>query len=170
MPRTHRSDGRPQAALDGRWRLRSPRRAVHVSDVGSDSATCRGGPWNAPPSEAVVLPLRGASQERTSAFLVAGVSPCCAFDDAYRGFLDLVAGQVAAAHRQRAGLRGGATTRRGAGRARSRQDRVLLERQPRVPHAADPDARPGEDALARGDHAPRSASGSSSSIATRCGC
>ena len=40
-----------------------------------------------------------------------------------------------------AGLRGGAPARRGAGRARSREDRVLLQRQPRVPHAADADAR-----------------------------
>ena len=52
-----------------------------------------------------------------------------------------MAGQIAAAHRQRRGLRGGAPARRGAGRARPRQDRVLLQRQPRVPHAADADAR-----------------------------
>ena len=44
-------------------------------------------------------------------------------------------------HRQRAGLRGGAPARRGAGRDRPRQDDVLLQRQPRVPHAADADAR-----------------------------
>ena len=39
-------------------------------------------------------------------------------------------------------LRGGAAARRGAGRDRSREDGVLLQRQPRVPHAADADARP----------------------------
>ena len=43
-------------------------------------------------------------------------------------------------HRQRAGLRGGAQAGRGAGRDRPRQDCVLLQRQPRVSHAADPDA------------------------------
>ena len=43
------------------------------------------------------MPLRAASQERASAFLVAGISPCRAFDDSYRGFLELVAGQAAAA-------------------------------------------------------------------------
>jgi hypothetical protein len=42
----------------------------------------------------------------------------------------------------RARLRARAPARRGAGRARPRQDRVLLQRQPRVPHAAHPDARP----------------------------
>ena len=44
-------------------------------------------------------------------------------------------------HRQRPRLRGGAQARRGAGRARPRQDRLLLQRQPRVPHAAHADAR-----------------------------
>ena len=39
-------------------------------------------------------------------------------------------------------LRGGAPARRGAGRDRPRQDDLLLQRQPRVPHAADADARP----------------------------
>ena len=38
-----------------------------------------------------------ASQERASAFLVAGISPYRAFDDSYRGFFELVAGQAAAA-------------------------------------------------------------------------
>ncbi len=42
--------------------------------------------------------------------------------------------------RQCARLRGGAPARRGAGRDRPRQDRVLLQRQPRIPHAADADA------------------------------
>ena len=46
-----------------------------------------------------------------------------------------------AARRTRPRLRGGAAARRGAGRARPRQDRVLPQRQPRVPHAADADAR-----------------------------
>ena len=43
------------------------------------------------------------------------------------GFLGLVAGQIAAAHRQRRGLRGGTPARRGAGRDRPRQDRFLLQ-------------------------------------------
>ena len=43
-------------------------------------------------------------------------------------------------HRQRPRLRGGAQARRSAGRARPRQDGLLQQRQPRVPHAADADA------------------------------
>ena len=38
-------------------------------------------------------------------------------------------------------VRGGTQARRGPGRARPRQDDVLQQHQPRVPHAADPDAR-----------------------------
>ena len=47
-------------------------------------------------------------------------------DDSYRGFLDLVAGQIAAALGRRPRLRGGAPAGRGAGRARPGQDGVLL--------------------------------------------
>ena len=43
---------------------------------------------------------------------------------------------------QRPGLRGRARARRGAGRARPGEDRVLLQREPRVPHPAHPPARP----------------------------
>src|SRR5262249_58198506 len=42
---------------------------------------------------------------------------------------------------ERTRLGGGAAARRGAGRDRSREDGVLLEREPRVPYAADADAR-----------------------------
>ena len=75
--------------------------------------------------------------------------------------------------RQRAGLRGGAPARRGAGRARPRQDRVLLQRQPRVPHAADADARARSRTLlgrAEARSPPASASAARSCIATACGC
>ena len=44
-------------------------------------------------------------------------------------------------HRQRPGLRGGAEARRGAGGDRPGEDRLLLQRQPRVPHAVDAHAR-----------------------------
>ena len=45
--------------------------------------------------------------------------------------------------RERPRARGRAPAGRGAGRARPREDRLLLERQPRVPHAALADPRPG---------------------------
>ena len=63
-------------------------------------------------------------------------------------------------HRQRPSLRGGAPARRGAGRDRSRQDHILLQRQPRIPHAPDADARAARgrcSTIAAGDCLPLSA-------------
>ena len=56
--------------------------------------------------------------------------------------------------RQRPRLRGGAQALAGARRARSRQDRLLQQRQPRVPHAADAHARPGRGAVGEESHRP----------------
>ena len=52
-------------------------------------------------------------------------------------------------HRQRARARRGQGPRRGAGRDRPRQDGLLQQRQPRVPHAADADARAGSRTRSR---------------------
>ena len=47
------------------------------------------------PAEAIILPLPGAAQSSAAGFLVAAASPRRRLDDAYRGFFELVAGQVA---------------------------------------------------------------------------
>ena len=70
-----------------------------------------------------------------------------------------------------AGLRGGAAARRGAGRARPRQDGLLQQREPRVSHAAHADAR--ADRGRAGDAAERAARAARTSTpctATRCAC
>ncbi len=48
-----------------------------------------------PPHEALGIPVAQAGQERPYGVLVAGVNPLRALDDDYRGFFDLVAGQLA---------------------------------------------------------------------------
>ncbi len=53
--------------------------------------------WPGQARRAVVLPLAGAGQGRLVGFLIAGVTPRRPFDEAYSGFVDLVAGQLAAA-------------------------------------------------------------------------
>ena len=73
--------------------------------------------------------------------LVAGVSPRRALDDAYRGFFELAADHIATAISNARAFEEERAPRRGAGGARPRQDRVLQQRQPRVPHAAHADAR-----------------------------
>ena len=85
----------------------------------------------------------------------------------YRGFIELVGRPDRAGARERARLRGGAAARRGARRARPRQDRVLLQRQPRVPHAADADARPARGAARRPTMTPTGAARASWSVVHR---
>ena len=55
------------------------------------------GVWPEPPHTAVVLPIAKQGQDRLAGFLVAGISPRRALDEHYRGFLDLVANQIATA-------------------------------------------------------------------------
>ncbi|MCW5849695.1 MAG: response regulator [Anaerolineae bacterium] len=57
-----------------------------------------GGPWpDAPPQQAVVLPLGLPGPGRAIGFLVAGISAGRAFDDDYKGFCDLVGRHIATA-------------------------------------------------------------------------
>jgi signal transduction histidine kinase len=55
-----------------------------------------GGAWNESPNSAIALPLTRPGQEMLGV-LVAGISPYRPLDDDYRGFFDLVAGQVTTA-------------------------------------------------------------------------
>ncbi|MGQ9365419.1 ATP-binding protein [Azospirillum sp. ST 5-10] len=55
------------------------------------------GPWTRPADRAAVLPLPAASETGQDGLLVVGLNPFRLFDDGYRGFLDLVAGQIAGA-------------------------------------------------------------------------
>ncbi|MBL8827240.1 MAG: response regulator [Planctomycetaceae bacterium] len=55
------------------------------------------GPWPEPLQQAVVLPLKKSGQEQLAGFMVAGVSPRLVLTDDYRGFYELLAGQIATA-------------------------------------------------------------------------
>jgi signal transduction histidine kinase len=55
------------------------------------------GAWHRPPSQAVVLPIPASGETGRAGVLIAGLNPFRLFDDSYAGFLDLVAGQIAAA-------------------------------------------------------------------------
>jgi signal transduction histidine kinase len=55
------------------------------------------GAWDRPPRQAAVFPIAASGQERQAGLLVAGLNPYRLFDDEYRGFLSLVAGQIGAA-------------------------------------------------------------------------
>jgi len=55
------------------------------------------GAWDRPGAEAALLAIPASGESGRAGVLVVGLSPCRLFDEAYRGFLGLVAGQVAAA-------------------------------------------------------------------------
>lgn len=55
------------------------------------------GPWTQPPDAAAVLPIPPTGETGRAGVLVVGLNPFRLFDDNYRAFLGLVAGQIAAA-------------------------------------------------------------------------
>jgi signal transduction histidine kinase len=55
------------------------------------------GAWDRPPSRVVALPLSPSGESGRAGVFVAGLNPYRLFDDDYRGFLELVAAQIAGA-------------------------------------------------------------------------
>ena len=70
---------------------------VVVDDLPARFADLPTGAWQEPPVQAVVMPLAKNAQSTPYGFLVIGLNRYRPFDDSYRGFLDLVAGQISAA-------------------------------------------------------------------------
>ena len=68
-----------------------------VNDLTARFGSVPPGPWADRPSSAVVLPIPSRRADQPAGLLVAGVSARLRFDDQYRGFLELVAGQIATA-------------------------------------------------------------------------
>ncbi|MDP3714233.1 MAG: SpoIIE family protein phosphatase [Mycobacteriales bacterium] len=71
-------------------------RSVLVDDLGDRGLSLPTGAWEKPPEQALAVPLQHGDGP-PSGFLVAGLNRHRVLDDAYRGFVALVAGQVAAA-------------------------------------------------------------------------
>ena len=55
------------------------------------------GPWGRPPAQAVLLPIVPSGETGPAGVLVVGLNPFRVYDEGYRGFLGLVAGQIGAA-------------------------------------------------------------------------
>ncbi len=55
------------------------------------------GAWHQPPTQAAVLPIATTGEKERPGVLIVGLSPFRLFDENYRSFLGLVAGQIAAA-------------------------------------------------------------------------
>ncbi len=54
------------------------------------------GAWDRAPKDAVVVPVTQQGQETAAGFLVVGLNPLRPYDDAYKEFIDRIAGQIAA--------------------------------------------------------------------------
>ncbi|WP_257168603.1 ATP-binding protein [Bradyrhizobium sp. SRS-191] len=55
------------------------------------------GGWRQPPTQAVVIPLAPSGEAGQGGFVIAGLNPFRLYDESYARFLNLVAGQIAAA-------------------------------------------------------------------------
>ncbi len=69
---------------------------VLVEDLASRFDSLPTGVWDRPPRAAVVVPIVGQGGGLPVGFLVAAINPYRPFDPAYSGFVELLAGQVAA--------------------------------------------------------------------------
>jgi PAS domain S-box-containing protein len=69
---------------------------VPVDDLAARFADVPTAPWDRPPRRALLVPIAQHGQDRPAGFLVAGLNPHRPLDAAYSGFLDLLAGQIAA--------------------------------------------------------------------------
>ncbi|HYQ84886.1 MAG TPA: histidine kinase dimerization/phospho-acceptor domain-containing protein, partial [Rubrobacter sp.] len=54
------------------------------------------GAWERPPDRVVVVPIAPSGQTGKAGLMVAGLNPFRLFDDTYKGFIDLIASQIAA--------------------------------------------------------------------------
>ncbi len=74
--------------------VRDQGKAIEVSDLVERFGPLPCGAWPEPPKCAVVLPLARPGQTAVAGFLIAGISPRRPLDEGYRGFLDILAGQI----------------------------------------------------------------------------
>ncbi|HEY0554868.1 MAG TPA: GAF domain-containing sensor histidine kinase, partial [Thermoanaerobaculia bacterium] len=70
-------------------------KACEISDL-SAFGELPAGAWQRPPQQAVIVPVAPSGQTGKAGVLVVGLNPFRLLDDGYRGFLGLVAAQIAA--------------------------------------------------------------------------
>ena len=117
------------------------RRAASWSTWPTGSPTCPPGRGRSRRTPAVVVPLATSGQARPAGFLVVGLNPHRPFDDALPRLRRAARRPDRRGPRQRRRLRGGARRAEALAELDRAKTDVLLQRQPRVPHAADADAR-----------------------------
>ncbi|MDQ2784514.1 MAG: ATP-binding protein [Chloroflexota bacterium] len=78
-------------------RVATTNEAVRLDDLAHRFSALPGGPWDAPPRTALILPIPSRTQEQLTGLLIVGISPRRALDESYGAFCGLVAGQIATA-------------------------------------------------------------------------
>jgi len=71
-------------------------RLVEELDTKASFAVLPSGAWPKPPVQAAVVPIKQQAYDRPAGFLVVGINPYRRYDAVYSGFVELVAGQIAA--------------------------------------------------------------------------
>jgi len=70
--------------------------AVIVDDLAARFGDMPAGDWDIPVRQAIVVPIAEQAENLPAGVMIIGLNPCRPLDDAYRGFVDLLAGQIAA--------------------------------------------------------------------------
>lgn len=81
---------------DSIWQLSEVVRSQTSAIITNLTAELPKGAWQHPPHQAIVMPIVASGDTGQAGILVAGLNPFRLLDDNYQGFLDLVAGQIAA--------------------------------------------------------------------------
>ncbi|MGZ6253475.1 MAG: ATP-binding protein, partial [Candidatus Binataceae bacterium] len=83
----------------GEWPIRqalTESTAVIVADLATRFGDLPAGDWDIPPRQAIVVPIAEQAQTQPAGVMIIGLNPYRQLDDAYRGFIDLLARQIAA--------------------------------------------------------------------------
>jgi signal transduction histidine kinase len=81
------------------WPIKQARaesKALILDDLVSHFGDLPTGGWDIPPHQAIVVPIAEQAQNQPAGVMIIGLNPYRPLDIAYRGFIDLLAGQIAA--------------------------------------------------------------------------
>jgi PAS domain S-box-containing protein len=94
-PESMRIDGAARWPLADVLKVQAPQMVRGLTQLFGSALPA--GPWHLAPEQAVILPVSPGSETTHAVVLIAGLNPCRLYDDAYRSFLNLAAGQIGAA-------------------------------------------------------------------------
>ncbi|HVT99487.1 MAG TPA: ATP-binding protein [Acidobacteriaceae bacterium] len=99
IPSSHPAAPTQLGPSDGPWpfdELLNGRNLILVDDLPGLFPDLPTGAWTLPPSRAVIISLQRQGQDRPAGFFIAGLNPWRQVDMEYAGFIELIAGQIAA--------------------------------------------------------------------------